>query len=228
MANILLIETATEICSIGISDKYNILANISAENEYSHSESITLLIKDCLKQANLTFSDLDAVAISKGPGSYTALRVGTSTAKGICYAMNIPLIAVDTLTSLAFAASQLSNAENMLFCPMIDARRMEIYAALFDQNLNCVSSQKSMIIDENSLQDYFEKQQNIIFVGNGAEKCKAVLSSSFAKFETIVCDAKHLAPLAQKAFEEQNFEDTAYYVPTYGKAPNITQPKKKL
>jgi len=226
MAYILLLETATEICSVGISQGGKVLASSNAEKGYQHSERLTILIEEVVKQAEITLQDLSAVAISKGPGSYTALRIGTSTAKGICYALNLPLIAIDTLTALAYAAYQKSSNEDTLYCPMIDARRMEVYTCIFDAQLQAVLPAQSMIIDQNSFEDYFDNNKEIIFIGNGAQKCQVVLTNPLAKFEDIVCDAQHLAVLAAEKFKKEDFEEVAYFVPTYGKAPNITKPKK--
>ncbi|MEN0049383.1 MAG: tRNA (adenosine(37)-N6)-threonylcarbamoyltransferase complex dimerization subunit type 1 TsaB [Bacteroidota bacterium] len=228
MAYIVLLETATEICSVGVSKNGEIIASLNAEKTYQHSERLTILIEKVVKEANITLQDLNAVAISKGPGSYTALRIGTSTAKGICYALDLPLIAIDTLTTLAFAARQDRKYENALYCPMIDARRMEVYASLFDAELNNIQPTQSMIIDEHSFEEYFSKGQEIVFVGNGASKCKKVLTHPLARFKEIVCDAQHLTALAQEKFKQKAFEDVAYFVPAYGKAPNITTPKKIL
>lgn len=228
MAYILLLETATEVCSVGISKGGKVLTSLNTEKAYQHSERLTILIEKVVKKAGITLQDLSAVAVSKGPGSYTALRIGTSTAKGICYALDLPLIAIDTLLALAHAAQQKRQDENAIYCPMIDARRMEVYTSLFDAQLQTILPPQSMIIDKNSFEDYFNKEQEIVFVGNGAPKCKEVLTNPLAKFEDIVCNAKHLAILAQKKLAQKDFEDVAYFVPTYGKAPNITTPKKIL
>ncbi|MEM8524900.1 MAG: tRNA (adenosine(37)-N6)-threonylcarbamoyltransferase complex dimerization subunit type 1 TsaB [Bacteroidota bacterium] len=226
MAYLLLLETATEICSVGICKDGKMISTQQAKKNYQHSERLTILIEKLLKENDLQMQDLSAITISKGPGSYTALRIGTSTAKGICYALDLPLIAIDTLTALADAAHKKVRDDNTYYCPMIDARRMEVYASLFDAQLNNIQPMQSMIIDESSFRAYFEKKQRIVFVGNGAPKCKAILTNPLAHFEDLVCDASHLAALAHQKYETQTFEDVAYFVPTYGKAPNITTPKK--
>ncbi|MEM0993442.1 MAG: tRNA (adenosine(37)-N6)-threonylcarbamoyltransferase complex dimerization subunit type 1 TsaB [Bacteroidota bacterium] len=225
---ILLLETATEICSVAIANNGILLAQQQAEEKYAHTEQLTILIQAVTQSAAIQLTDLEAVAISQGPGSYTALRVGTSVAKGLCYALDIPLIAIETLASLADAAHRLVGNEIALYCPMIDARRMEVYASLYDANGSIVQAQQAMVIDENSFADYFNNGQKVIFCGNGAVKCASVLTHPLAQFEDVICDAANLLRLATEAYEKQQFEDVAYFVPIYGKAPNITVSKKKL
>ena len=139
------------------------------KKKYDHVAQITLLIDQCLKEANKTLEQLDGVTVSTGPGSYTALRVGTATAKGICYALEKPLLALDTLKTLAFA-SQDSSLEKVLYCPMIDARRMEVYTALFDTNLQVVEPTKALILSADSFHTYLEEGYTLVISGNGAEK----------------------------------------------------------
>ncbi|MBK7873510.1 MAG: tRNA (adenosine(37)-N6)-threonylcarbamoyltransferase complex dimerization subunit type 1 TsaB [Saprospiraceae bacterium] len=227
MPLILQIETATDVCSICISQNEELIALQEITQFSDHASKITLLIEACLQQANLTLKDLDAVAVSQGPGSYTALRIGVSTAKGICYALNKPLIAVDTLQALALATFQ-TEQKDALYCPMIDARRMEVYCAIFDQDSQLIKEATALKIEETTFDNYFTKGQNIVFSGNGAEKCKAILTSEFAHFSPIVCSAKHLIPLAFQAFQNEHFADLAYFEPFYLKPPNITTPKKNI
>lgn len=227
MTRILLIETATDVCSIGISQDEKLIVLQEIAQFSDHASKITLLIEAALKQAELSLQDLDAVAVSRGPGSYTALRIGVSTAKGICYALDRPLIAVDTLQALALATFQTEQKE-ALYCPMIDARRMEVYCAIFDANNQTIQEAAALKIEEATFDNYFTKGQNIIFSGNGAEKCKGILTSEFAHFNSIICSAKHLIPLAFQAFQDQQFADLAYFEPFYLKPPNITTPKKNI
>ncbi|MCP3928970.1 MAG: tRNA (adenosine(37)-N6)-threonylcarbamoyltransferase complex dimerization subunit type 1 TsaB, partial [Bacteroidetes bacterium] len=154
MAFFLNIETSTEICSICISEDETILALKDADDPYVHAGSITLLIQDCLKQAGITLEQLSAVSVSSGPGSYTALRIGTSTAKGICYALDKPLISIDTLQALAFASAQKISGE-WIHCPMIDARRMEVYTAMYDSKGNAISDKQALIVEADSFDAYF-------------------------------------------------------------------------
>lgn len=224
---ILHIETATDLCSIGVSRGEELLALEEITQFSDHASKITLLITTCLQQAQLSLKDLDAVAVSRGPGSYTSLRIGISTAKGICYALDKPLIAVDTLQALALATAQ-SEQKEALYCPMIDARRMEVYAAIFDKNNQIIQEATALKIEANTFDTYFQKRQNIIFSGNGAAKCQPVLTSEYAHFNPIVCSARHLAPLALQAFENKQFANIAYFEPFYLKPPNITTPKKNV
>lgn len=228
MPLILLIETATEVCSVAVAKQNQVLATANASHAFEHSSQLTVLIQACLDDASISFPELQAVALSKGPGSYTSLRVGTSVAKGICYALDIPLIAIDTLASIAWATHQVVNLPDAIYCPMIDARRMEVYAALYDSKGNAITPVENLIINEQSFQTYWEQEKTIVFSGSGAAKCQTIIQSPFATFEPLLCDARYLASFAQTAFEFQKFENTAYFEPFYGKAPNITTPKQRL
>ena len=232
MSLILNIESATDICSIAISrdDKIITLREIVGN---SHAEQMTLLINECLEIAGIKINDLEAVAISNGPGSYTSLRIGASTAKGICYALDLPMIAIDTLESLAMAAFNEARDENALYCPMIDARRMEVYTTLYkfskDKNgLEEIEPMSPKIIAADSYSEFFEKNQKIIFCGNGAPKCQETLLHSNALFLSIKCSARYLILLSYKKNLIKEFVDMAYHTPQYLKAPNITKPKQRL
>ncbi len=228
MPLLLHIETATDICSIGISQNGELLALQEADKPYSHIEQTTILIQACAKTADVALHQIDAVALSRGPGSYTALRVGTSVAKGLCYAFDKPLIAVDTLQALAMASRQKTQVENALYCPMIDNRRMEVLTAVYDQTGQRQSGIESKIITTDSFADYFAKDRTLVFSGNGAEKCKTVLTAPQAIFVDVRCSARYLIPLAEAAFHANDFANIAYFEPLYVKPPNITRPKKKL
>lgn len=227
MALLLHIETATDICSICISQNEEILALQEITQFSDHASRITLLLETCLQQAKISLKDLDAVAVSQGPGSYTALRIGISTAKGVCYALDKPLIAVDTLQALALATFQLEQ-KDALYCPMIDARRMEVYGAIFDKNNQLFQEAAALKIEADTFESYFRNGQHLVFSGDGAEKCKPILNSEFAHFNPLVCSAKHLIPLALQAFHRQQFADLAYFEPFYLKPPNITTPRKNV
>ncbi len=227
MALFLLIETATDICSIGISDGTRLLALRESDAFHEHAARITGMIVACAEEAKVPLSALDAVAVSTGPGSYTGLRIGVSTAKGICYALQKPLIAVDTLQALALATAHVEKRP-ALYCPMIDARRMEVYAAIFDADNRLIQPAAALRVEENTFADYFAQEQAIVFSGSGAEKCKTVLHSPLAHFSPVVCSAAHLVPLATAAFATKMFADVAYFEPFYLKPPNITTPKKGL
>lgn len=226
MAIILNIETATDIGSVCVSKGEKILATKDGSSTFSHAKETTLMIESCLMEAGIALQDLDAIAISSGPGSYTSLRIGTSIAKGICYALDKPLIAVNTLESLAFAASKI--AQGTIYAPMIDARRMEVYTAFYEVGMTCTLPMQPLILDEKTFDLAIKAQKKIVFAGNGAEKIKKVVNSSQFIFTNILCAAKHLAPLAFKAFENKQFESVAYFEPDYLKPPNITTPKKLL
>ncbi len=227
MALILNIETATDICSVCISEGASIRSLKESEEAYSHASRITLLIEACANDAGITLPELDAVAISSGPGSYTALRVGAATAKGICYALDKPMIAVDTLAALAHAA-KLDRPQADYYIPMIDARRMEVYTAVFDKQLQQLEPVHNLILDQQSFSRYFTSEKCLSFCGNGAGKTKDIFINKNAVYSEILCSAQHLVPLSERAFSEQQFEDIAYYTPRYFKAPNITVSKKTL
>ncbi len=228
---ILNLETATDVCSVCISLGERVLA-LQEITGNQHAAQITLLISACLKQAGIRMNDLGAVAISDGPGSYTSLRVGAATAKGICYALEIPMIAVDTLSSLAYTALQRANNEKEiaieLICSMIDARRMEVYTTLFQISegaLRELIPLRSLIIETGSFDEYFSAGRPIIFCGPGAEKCRETLCSPLAQFDPFPCSASFLTPYSAEAYRQKKFADLAYHTPHYFKEPNITTPR---
>jgi tRNA threonylcarbamoyladenosine biosynthesis protein TsaB len=211
MTYILQIETATRNCSVAISlNGKTILCKEIAESGYSHAEKLHVFIEEILEETQLSFSDLSAVAVSQGPGSYTGLRIGVSAAKGLCYSLNIPLLAIDTLETLARQIS----IETGVIIPMIDARRMECYTALFDSNYTKIREIQSEIITENS---FNEIQETIHFVGDGAAKCKEILNSKkFNYYDTI--EFPSASEMSQVAFAKYQISDTvdvAYFEPFY-------------
>lgn len=219
MSLILQIETATTSCSVALARVGEVLdfKEINARN--IHAEVITLYIDELLNNIGITYNDLDAIAVSSGPGSYTGLRIGVSTAKGLCFALDKPLIAIETLEAMADGV--INNPgffadDKTLLCPMIDARRMEVYTALFDTAGNRVRETAADIIDENSFADYL-KDHKIIFFGDGAEKCKNVLSNNpnAAFLDDFVNSATYLTEKAAQKFADGVFEDVAYYEPYY-------------
>lgn len=225
MSIILGIETSTKICSVAITKGERLLALKEEGGAYSHSEKLTVFIQDVLNEANLELAAIDAIAVSKGPGSYTGLRIGVSVAKGLCYALDKPLIAVDTLQ--AMAKNPVLTGD--LFCPMIDARRMEVYTALYDQENKTIAPITAKIIDETSFSAELEKHQ-IVFFGDGAEKCKQVLGqNSNAVFtEDGLPSAQYINQIASEKFNQKEFEDVAYFEPYYLKDFVGTTPKKLL
>jgi tRNA threonylcarbamoyladenosine biosynthesis protein TsaB len=230
---ILNIDTTTDICSVALSDGLAVLS-LKETTTNTHAAQITLLIEAALKEVGKKMSDLEAVAISNGPGSYTSLRIGASTAKGICYALDIPLIVVDTLRSLVVGSlwmvakstnQQLPTNNDTIFCPMIDARRMEVYTALYDTQGNQNTETEAQIVDSESYQNLFEQGKTIVFTGNGAPKCKTTITHPNAIFVDCNCSAQWMVSLSYKAHQEKQYTDAAYYVPYYFKAPNITTPR---
>jgi tRNA threonylcarbamoyladenosine biosynthesis protein TsaB len=228
MATILQIETATQVCSAAISINGETVALKEQMASNIHAGSLTLFIKEVMDAAELQFTDLDAIAVSKGPGSYTGLRIGVSTAKGLCFALDKPLIGVETLRMMAagFLAGQ--EAYDGQICSMIDARRMEVFTAMYDANLNVVLPTEAKIIDENSFADELA-QGKITFIGDGAMKCAEVLQRDNAVFSDVNFNsAAHMSKLAYEAFTAAKFEDVAYFEPFYLKDFVLTTPKKKV
>jgi tRNA threonylcarbamoyladenosine biosynthesis protein TsaB len=222
MNYILNIETATKNCSVALAKEgKTILCKEIAEEGYSHAERLHVFIEEIIQEAGITFKDLVAVAVSQGPGSYTGLRIGVSAAKGLCYALGIPLIAVDTLKTLA---SQV-NVSNGLIIPMIDARRMEVYSAVFTPNFENTRGILAEIITENSFGDF---QETLYFVGDCAEKCKSVLNNdNFVFLEDIIYpSAKEMSLLSFEKFKINDTVDVAYFEPYYLKDFMITTSKK--
>jgi tRNA threonylcarbamoyladenosine biosynthesis protein TsaB len=219
MALILSLETSTTVCSVALAKAGKILAVKETDEGFKHAENLTLFCEDVMKQAQLNFSDLDAIAVSKGPGSYTGLRIGVSTAKGFCFALDKPLIGINSLQAMAWQVNQkhkTSIDKNTLLCAMIDARRMEVFAAIFDNNNNFVRDTNADIIDENSYTEYLEKNKFLYF-GDGAAKCKTILekNKNTLFIDDIKCSAIGIASLAEEAYTKKQFEDLAYFEPFY-------------
>jgi tRNA threonylcarbamoyladenosine biosynthesis protein TsaB len=215
MAFILCIDTATEVCSVAVFNKNELLVINEIKEGNMHASALTNLIENTINEANITLKQLKAICVSKGPGSYTGLRVGVSTAKGLCYGLNIPLLSVNTLQGIAGFYMQQNPNNKLTLCPMIDARRMEVYAALFDINLHELISTQAVVIDEKSFA-YELNQQHILFLGNGAEKCKKTIIHPHAVFvDGVQCSAAGLGQLAYQQYLTGNFEDTAYFEPFY-------------
>jgi len=196
---------------------------------YVHASQLSVLVDQCLADASIQMQDLAAVAVSSGPGSYTGLRVGISAAKGYCMALDIPLIGIDTLQCLAQGARiAVGMAPSTLYCPMIDARRMEVYTALYDDQLNEVRGPYALILDEDSFLDEIKKGQKLIFTGNGAHKFAGIFHHSAVKFINKPCSAANLVILASERFREKNYSDVRFFTPNYLKSPHITQANKVL
>lgn len=226
--NALLIETATPVCSVALVLD-GILAGLKeSTKKNSHAEVLTAFIQELMEVNELDVGGLDVIAVSKGPGSYTGLRIGVSVAKGLCYAGDKPLIAINTLESMAAGAIHSTDSKNdALYCPMIDARRMEVYCALFDASGKEIRETKAEIIEEGSFKEYLGKQA-VVFFGDGAEKCREVLSHSNAVFlNEFAPSAANMIPLVQERFSQKQFEDVAYFEPFYLKDFVAGVPKVK-
>ncbi|MCV2486278.1 tRNA (adenosine(37)-N6)-threonylcarbamoyltransferase complex dimerization subunit type 1 TsaB [Flavobacterium sp. SH_e] len=223
MSFILNIETATKNCSVSVAKDGNTIAcNELADEGYSHAEKLHVFIEEVISKAGISVQDLSAIAVSQGPGSYTGLRIGVSAAKGLCYALNIPLIAVDTLQTLA---SQAGVADGKII-PMLDARRMEVYSAIFNSDLTVERAIKAEIIDENSFQEYTDK---LYFVGDCADKCKAILTKdNFVFLENVKYpSAQAMSKISFDKYQKSDTVDVAYFEPYYLKDFMIAPPKKQ-
>eukprot|EP01133_Synstelium_polycarpum_P010013 gene10013-11687_t len=207
MAIILQIETATQTCSVALSRNGETLLVKEETAQNIHAGSLTLFIDELMKTAGFTYPQLDAIAISKGPGSYTGLRIGVSTAKGLCFALEKPLFAIDTLKMMAAGFVANNKGYNGLICPMIDARRMEVYTRVFNARLEPLSDTEAKIIDGQSFAAELQNQQ-VTFMGDGALKCAEVLNNENAFFsEANFNSAAYLSTLAMEAYVQQKFED---------------------
>ncbi len=230
---ILCIETSTAVCSVALVENGNVIALRESLDGQNHAEKITIFIDEIMKETNVVYKDLDAIAVSMGPGSYTGLRIGVSTAKGFCYALEKPLIAVDTLAAMAhgFISSQqsaISNQPTAILCPMIDARRMEVYSAFFNEKLERTSETEALVIDENSFMEL--KQNNHLYLfGDGADKLATLFENdkNITVVEKFHCSAAYMATLAEEAFKNKDFVDVAYFEPFYLKnfVPGIPKVK---
>jgi len=222
MTYILNIETATKNCSLALSQNGQTLAlKETAEAGYSHAEKLHVFMEAILKENNIDFKDLSAIAVSQGPGSYTGLRIGVSAAKGLCYSLNIPLIAVDTM----FALSKKLTIENGVIIPMLDARRMECYTAVFNSNHEKIREIKAEIIDETSFEDI---QETIHFIGDGASKCKEILTGDKFVFHDDIefPSANEMSAIAFEKHQKSDTVDVAYFEPFYLKDFMMTSPSK--
>lgn len=219
MTHILCIETGTTVCSVALGNENGVLGYKEVADSKSHASELSVFIQDLLKELSFNIKDIDAIAVSKGPGSYTGLRIGVSLAKGICFALNKPLIAIGSLDSMVYGVEryireQMINS-TLVFCPMIDARRMEVYSALFDNEKNRITDVSAIIVEAETFSEQLLSKK-IIFFGNGASKCKSVISNQNAIFiDNFEPSACFMLPLAIKAYRDEIFEDIAYFEPFY-------------
>ena len=233
---ILHIETATDICSMALSDGDRQLSLIESGLERSHATLLNRFIRESAEEAGKSLKQLQAIAVSKGPGSYTGLRIGVSTAKGIAYALQIPLLAVGTLEHMAsgvrshasLAELRSVHGEKLLLCPMLDARRMEVYAAFYTMNIQPFREVAADIVDTKSYQEILNKHP-VCFFGNGADKCRAVLNHPNAYFlDGVHPSAASMVSMVLRKYQNKEFEDVAYFEPFYLKDFIATVPRKKV
>ncbi|MFY8021847.1 MAG: tRNA (adenosine(37)-N6)-threonylcarbamoyltransferase complex dimerization subunit type 1 TsaB [Bacteroidia bacterium] len=229
MAIILLMETSTEVCSVGLAKDGEIIGIKENFEGNKHASQLHVLVDELLNELQLKFNDLQAIAISKGPGSYTGLRVGVSSAKGYCFGLNIPLIAIGTLESLKNQAIKKYQNENTFqIIPMLDARRMEVYCGVWNQDSKILQEIEAKILDEKSFASHLN-QSKTVFVGTGIQKFKAICGHQHAMFdESIYCSVKGMAKNAEESYQSGIFEDLAYFEPFYLKDFVGTTPKKAL
>lgn len=235
MATILNIETSTEVCSVSLAVNGNTLFIKESTEGLNHSKLLTVFIEKLFDENNFEINNIDAVAVSKGPGSYTGLRIGVSVAKGLCYALGKPLIGIGSIEAMGhYVAAHTSEyysaeaGEELLFCPMIDARRMEVYTALYNYAGEALTAVTAEIIDEKSFSEYFQSKK-ILFFGNGAEKCREKLTHENALFKgPAKTTARFMQNLAEIKYNKKEFEDVAYFEPFYLKDFVATIPKNKV
>jgi len=216
MPSILCIETSTTVCSVAIGNENGLIAHKEVNAGFTHAENLHVFIDEVIKDAGLIRKNIDAMAVGKGPGSYTGLRIGVSAAKGIAYALNIPLISMNTLMNLCVAAKKQIQDSGIILCPMLDARRMEVYTALYNQQLDELESTNALIITSESLNELSSKG-NIVLFGDGANKCAELIkeNSKISILENIVPSAINMIEYSIEQFNKKQFEDVAYFEPFY-------------
>lgn len=226
MAYILNIDTATDICSVALANNATLLAYRENKDGKSHAKTLLPFIADVLQEAKIASHQLEAVAISMGPGSYTGLRIGTSTAKGLCYALNIPLIAIPTLQIIAAGVAH-SYSANHQIVPLLDARRMEVFTCIYDSNLQPVTEVTATVVDENTFSPIAQNHLTV-FCGNGVEKCTPILRQyQQATLDSTPISARNMTALSAQQFSQQKFENVAYFEPFYLKEYIAAKPHVK-
>lgn len=226
MSLILSLETSAKVCSVAIHDQGKLITTKEIHVEQSHASKLAVLIDEVMKESSIESNQLSAIAVSSGPGSYTGLRIGTSTAKGLCFALDISLISIGSLELLASQMNK-QNPSNAYLCPMIDARRMEVYCEVFDSSLNVVRQIEAKVIEPSSFADLLE-QNEIIFFGDGSDKCKDQITHSNARFVSgIYAAASEMGQPVYHKFQNQQLEDLATFEPHYLKEFMIKKPAAK-
>lgn len=224
---ILSLETATSVCSVALHDQGRLKGHAFNAREQTASAELAVMIRNVLRESGVHQRQLKAVAVSSGPGSFTGLRIGVATAKGLCFSLGIPLISINTLLILSGAAFSRVDGEP-IFCPMIDARRMEVYCLLVDRRLNVTKPTQALVVDETSFAEEL-KTGRVVFFGNGAAKCQVVIRSSNAVFlEDVALDAANMGSLALEKFDSQRFEDVPDFEPFYLKDFVAKKPKSLI
>lgn len=233
MALILCIETGTDICSVGIVNNGELISLRESDSGRDHAKKVAVFVDELLAENNIDPQQIDAVAVGEGPGSYTGLRIGVSFAKGLCYGLGKPLIAVSSLASLAAVAIEdykagiidIENWDSARLCPMIDARRMEVYTQVFDSKANPLSSVTAEVVDENTLAEHRAATDHFVVFGSGAAKCAEILG---AELIDVTPSVRGMATIAEQKFADSDFADVAYFEPYYLKDFVVTTSKKKL
>lgn len=216
------------MCSVALSKNGELVVLKETNKGMSHSTKLSLFVEQALQEAKITVKDLSAVAVSAGPGSYTGLRIGVSTAKGICFGSDLPLISVSTLQAIANAGAKQVESKEALICPMLDARRMEVYSAIYDVKNRVKSKDEAVVVENDSYQNLLEKTE-VYFCGNGAPKTKEILTHHNAKFiDGVETSAENMVSISWNKFQNKEFEDLAYYEPFYLKSFVAGKPKKLL
>jgi len=214
MALILNIDTATESATISVAEKDKVIDFITNNNQKDHASFLQPAIKTLLQKLNLPINKLNAIAVSAGPGSYTGLRVGMASAKGLCYALQIPMIALNTLEVMAWSLIKQIEDKDALYCPMIDARRLEVFSAVYDHNLAEIIKPHALVIDDNSFKDLL-RINKIYFSGSGISKLKNILGNQNATFPDVQLTPNSIAELSWKDFQKERFADIFYSSPFY-------------
>ena len=231
MATILNIETSTEVCSVALTSEGQVLDHRENYEGQTHATLLSQYVKEMLDYARSREMKIDAIAVSIGPGSYTGLRIGLSEAKGLAFGLNVPLIGVNTLQLLTVSTmfNHFIDEDNVLYVPMIDARRMEVYTAAYNTALEPILDPQAMILDEHSFEHLLAQGYELVLMGNGSDKARQVLSRSGISFvEGVKPVAVDMMALAEKAYREQNFIDVAYSTPLYLKEFQATKPRNPI
>lgn len=223
---ILSLETSAKVCSVAIHDQGQLIATKEIHIEQSHASKLAVLVDEVIKESAIQVNQLSAIAVSSGPGSYTGLRIGTSTAKGLCFALDIPLLSIGSLELLAYQMNK-QNPSNAYLCPMIDARRMEVYCEVFDSSLNVVRPIEAKVIEPSSFAELLAEKE-IIFFGDGSDKCKEEIRHSSAKFVSgVYAAASEMGGPVYQKFKKHQLENVGNFEPHYLKEFMIKKPSPK-